>query len=390
MRSSSTLDTSDQAPAVAPPLDVLEAARAEGLRYVTDREPGIRRVKSGSGFKYLDPDGRVIRDKARLKRIRSLAIPPAYKDVWICVSPQGHLQATGKDARGRKQYRYHAKWREHRDTAKFGRMLEFGRALPRVRRRVSQHLRLQGLPKEKVLAAIVRLLECTLVRVGNEEYARSNGSYGLTTLRDRHVHIKGETLRFEFKGKSGIVHRVAISDPALARIVQRCQDIPGQELFQWIDADGERRGVDSNDVNEYLREASGSDFTAKDFRTWFATIEALRLLASRPHIPLKEAQRYVKETIAAVSQRLGNTPTICRKCYIHPAVLSGFLEGALAKLDGKNPLGHLKRLLKEPPVKGRASVKSYSTIGSRKQNGGRRPTSSYKRSNDHIVRSDRA
>jgi DNA topoisomerase-1 len=345
MRSSNTPATFDATP-VAPP-DGIEAARAEGLRYVTDREPGIRRIKSGRGFKYIDPDGRLVKDEAHLKRIRVLAIPPAYKDVWICLKPHGHLQATGKDARGRKQYRYHTKWREHRDTAKFGRMLEFGRVLPRVRRRVSQHLRLQGLPREKVLAAIVRLLECTLVRVGNEEYARSNGSYGLTTLRDRHVQIKGDTLRFEFRGKSGIVHRVALSDPALAHIVRRCQDIPGQELFQWIDENGQRRGIDSSDVNDYLREASGSDFTAKDFRTWFATIEAMKLLAARPHLPARAAQKHLKEAIACVASRLGNTPAICRKCYIHPAVLTGYLAGALACLDGRSPVIKMKKLLGE-------------------------------------------
>jgi len=384
MRSSAPSDTSEQ-PLIAPPPEVIEAARAEGLRYVTDREPGIRRVRSGRGFKYIDPQGRLVKDESHLKRIRSLAIPPAYQQVWICLSPNGHLQATGKDARGRKQYRYHPKWREHRDSAKFGRMLEFGRALPRIRRRVSQHLRLPGLPREKVLAAIVRLLECTLVRVGNEEYARANGSYGLTTLRDRHVNIKGDKLCFEFRGKSGIVHRVALSDPALARIVQRCQDIPGQELFQWVDENGERRGVSSSDVNEYLREASGSDFTAKDFRTWFATIEAMKLLAACPHIPLREAKRHVKAAIASVAQRLGNTPAICRKCYIHPAVLTGYVEGALSRLEGSSPVLRMKQLLREPNGKTRASAKSYRTIGGRKSNRGRAPTARRGQSVDHAT-----
>jgi DNA topoisomerase-1 len=384
MRSSNTPATSDRLP-LTPPPEVIEAARAEGLRYVTDREPGIRRIKSGRGFKYVHPDGRVVKDEAHLKRIRSLAIPPAYKEVWICLSAQGHLQATGKDARGRKQYRYHAKWREHRDTAKFGRMLEFGRALPRIRRRVSQHLRLPGLPREKVLAAIVRLLECTLVRVGNEEYARANGSYGLTTLRDRHVNIKGHTLRFEFRGKSGIMHQVALSDPALARIVQRCQDIPGQELFQWIDEDGQRRGIDSNDVNEYLREASGSDFTAKDFRTWFATIEALKLLSTRPHIPARDAQKHLKEAVGLVANRLGNTVAICRKCYIHPAVLAGYLEGALAQLDGSSPVQRMKQLLAKAARKSRASAQSYRTIGDPKPKSRAAPTSRRGRLVDHAA-----
>jgi len=384
MRSSNTPATFNEAP-FAPAPEVIEAARAEGLRYVTDREPGIRRLKSGRGFKYVEPSGRLVKDEARLKRIRSLAIPPAYKNVWICIHAQGHLQATGTDARGRKQYRYHAKWREHRDTAKFGRMLEFGRALPRVRRRVTQHLRLPGLPREKVLAAIVRLLECTLVRVGNEEYARANGSYGLTTLRDRHVNIKGSTLRFEFRGKSGIMHSVALSDPALARIVQRCQDIPGQELFQWIDEDGQRRGIDSNDVNEYLREACGSDFTAKDFRTWFATIEALKLLSPRPHVPTRQAQKHLKEAIALVASRLGNTATICRKCYIHPAVVAGYLEGALSSLDAPNPVARMKQLLGNVAKKSRASAKSYTTIGGRNRNRGAAPTARRGRAVDHAT-----
>lgn len=375
MRSSVSRGTVDRA-AAEPSPEAIRAARAEGLRYVTDCEPGIRRIKSGSGFKYVDPEGRPVRDRELLARIRSLAIPPAYKDVWICLSAQGHLQATGRDARGRKQYRYHPRWRLHRDTAKFERMLEFGRTLPKVRRRVAQHLRLSGLPRDKVLAAIVRLLECTLVRVGNEEYARSNGSFGLTTLRDRHVDIKGGTLRFEFRGKSGIVHRVAISDPALARIVGRCQDIPGQELFQWIDDDGQRRRVDSSDVNEYLREACGSDFTAKDFRTWFATIEALKILAVRPHASSREAQLHMKEAIAAVARKLGNTPAICRKCYIHPAVLEGYLAGALATLNGSSPVRRLKQLLRKPRREGRTSEKSDRTFGSSRRNHGSAPTAS--------------
>jgi DNA topoisomerase I len=382
MRSSDIRGIAEKA--AEPSRQALRAAHAEGLRYVTDCEPGIRRIQSRRGFKYLDPAGKVIRDAALLGRIRSLAIPPAYKNVWICLSAHGHLQATGRDARGRKQYRYHPRWRSHRDTAKFGRMLEFGRLLPRVRRRVAQHLRLQGLPREKVLATIVRLLECTLVRVGNEEYARSNGSFGLTTLRDRHVAIKGETLRFEFRGKSGIVHRVAISDPALARIVRRCQDIPGQELFQFVDDEGQRRRIDSSDVNEYLREACGSDFTAKDFRTWFATIEALKMLAAQPHTSAREAQHHMKEAIAAVAARLGNTPAICRKCYIHPAVLTGYLEGALANLNGSNPVHRLKDLLKKSERKARESAKSYSTIGNRKRNRRITPTASRVRSPHHV------
>jgi DNA topoisomerase I len=289
----------------------------------------------------------VIRDKAEIARIRALAIPPAYRDVWICSDPQGHLQATGRDARGRKQYRYHPDWRTHRDAAKFDRMLEFGRSLPRVRRRVAQDLRKPGLPRERVLATLVRLLESTWVRIGNEEYARANGSFGLTTLRDRHVNVRGDKLTFEFRGKSGIAQSVSVSDPLLARIVQRCADIPGQELFQWIDADGGRHRLDSNDVNEYLREASGGPFTAKDFRTWYATVAALESLRKLPVGNKTAVQRQVKKVIAAVAARLGNTPTICRKCYIHPEVLLAYAAGRLVKLVGGTTAHALHALLRK-------------------------------------------
>lgn len=340
-----------------PAAAALSAARAEGLRYVSDAEPGIRRIKSGQGFRYVGPDGKRISDAAQLARIRSLAIPPAYKDVWICPSVQGHIQATGRDARGRKQYRYHSRWRTHRDGAKFERVLEFGRSLPKIRRTVAQHLRKQGLPREKILGTIVRLLEATLVRVGNEEYARTNGSFGLTTLRDRHAIVNGGTLRFEFRGKSGIVHKVAVADPAMARIVRRCQDIPGQELFQWIDDEGGRHRIDSSDVNDYLREACGQDFTAKDFRTWFATIQALEILRDAckdnqfEDLTEREAKRLVAEAVTTVAARLGNTPTVCRKCYIHPAVLEGFLDGRFSGLNGSSATRCLKQLLNVPKRK---------------------------------------
>lgn len=328
-----------------PPPAARKAVRKERLRYVTDSEPGIRRVRRGNGFVYIRPDGRRITQPQEISRIRSLAIPPAYTDVWICPSAHGHLQATARDARGRKQYRYHTRWRVHRDSTKFERMLEFGRVLPRIRRQVARDLRLPGLPREKVLATIVKLLESTLVRVGNEEYARANGSYGLTTLRDRHVEIKGETLKFEFRGKSGITHCVEVSDAAVARIVQHCQDIPGQELFQWVDSEGARRRVDSSDVNEYLRSACGGDFTAKDFRTWFATIEALKMLRALKPVSQREAQRHITATVTAIAERLGNTATICRKCYIHPRVLTAFLQGELAGTEQKDPVAALKALL---------------------------------------------
>jgi len=307
-------------------------------------------VRRGRQFSYFKPGGRKIADPELLSRIRKLAIPPAYRDVWICSNPLGHLQATGRDARGRKQYRYHPEWRTQRDAAKFGRMLEFGRSLSTIRRRVAQDLRKPGLPRDKVLATLVRLLECTLIRIGNEEYARENGSFGLTTLRERHVRIRGSKLTFEFRGKSGIAHCVSVNDPAIAHIVQRCADIPGQELFQWIDEDGERHGVDSADVNEYLREATGGDFTAKDFRTWFATVEALQALRKRPVGNKGEIKKELLETIAAVAKRLGNTPSICRKCYIHPEVLTAFADGRLSKLNGSKPAAALRGLLRRRSI----------------------------------------
>ena len=333
--------------------------RVEGLRYTTDREPGIRRVKRGRGFVYLQSGGsggRQITDAAALARIRKLAIPPAYRDVWICTFANGHLQATGRDARGRKQYRYHARWRLHRDSTKFDRMLEFGHVLPRIRRRVASDLRQGGLPRAKVLAAIVRLLECTLARVGNEEYARANGSFGLTTLRDRHVATNGATVNLEFRGKSGIAHRVSIADRAVARIIRGCRDIPGQELFQWIDAEGQRRRVDSADVNEYLRETSGGDFTAKDFRTWFATVEALDLLKRRVPGTERENRREIVAAVTAVARKLGNTPTICRKCYIHPVILSAYAEGRLAAVAALPAPRALRALLGPKRRKGASKV----------------------------------
>jgi len=342
--------TNGHGPALAAPEpqpESLQAVAAEGLLFTTDRDPGFRRIRRGRGFSYVAPDGKPLTDETHLARIRKLAIPPAYRDVWICLSPRGHLQATGYDARGRKQYRYHARWRSHRDAQKFDHILEFGRALPRIRRRVAQDLRKQGLPRERVLATIVRLLDMTLVRVGNEEYARANGSFGLTTLRNRHVSVSGATLHFEFRGKSGIFHRLTVSDPALARIVRRCADIPGQELFQWIDAEGGRHRIDSNDVNEYLREAAGGPFTAKDFRTWYATIEALATLRKLPVGNQREVKRQLKKVVTAVAERLGNTPTICRKCYIHPEVLVAYSEGRLAMLTERTTASALNRLLRK-------------------------------------------
>lgn len=340
---------------VLPP--TAEAAQEAGLRYSCDTGPGIHRVRAGHGFRYINAKGKTIRDERTLRRIRSLVIPPAWTDVWICTDPDGHLQATGRDARGRKQYRYHPRWREHRDGNKYERLLAFARVLPRIRAQVSRDLRRRGLPCQKVVAALVRLLEDTLIRVGNDEYARHNGSYGLTTLKDRHAHIKSDSLRFEFRGKSGVEHSVTIRDRRLARIVRRCRDIPGEELFQYVDDDGKRRAVGSADVNAYLREASGSDYTSKDFRTWAGTVlaaHALKVLG--PAQTKTEAKRKIVEAVKQVSKRLGNTVAVCRKCYIHPVIFEAYLEGATVATNFKARRGlaadekAVARLLRRPPL----------------------------------------
>src|SRR6476661_2119412 len=313
-----------------PTPDPLESAQAAGLRYVSDATPGIHRRRAGRGFAYVSADGRPLRDAATLARIRSLAIPPAYTDVWICPTPNGHLQATGRDARGRKQYRYHPRWREVRDETKFGRMVAFSESLPRLRKRMKDDLAKSGLPREKVLATVVRLLECTGIRVGNEEYARNNRSFGLTTLRDHHVEISGSTMRFEFRGKSGKTHRVALSDRRLARIVARCQAVPGAELFQYEDDEGGRVAIGSGDVNDYLREISGEDFTAKDFRTWAGTLQAVAALeALGPATSEREAKSAILKAIDQVAEQLNNTRAVCRKYYVHPAVLERYEAGTL-------------------------------------------------------------
>jgi DNA topoisomerase I len=321
-----------------------EIPDAPSLRYSSDESPGIERRRRGQGFAYFHPDGRKVKEAAVLERIRKLAIPPAYAKVWICSDPNGHLQATGMDARGRKQYRYHPDWRAVRDADKFARMPEFARALTRIRKRVSQDLKREGLARERVLAAVVRLLDLTLIRIGNEQYARDNGSYGLTTLRTRHVRLRGKTIRLEFRGKSGILHVFSVTDPEAANVVKGCIDLPGQELFQYIDDLGERRVVSSSDVNEYLREASGQDFSAKDFRTWYATSVALETLLTLDFETQREAKAHIKETLCRIAERLGNTPTMCRKSYVHPAVLEAFLQGRL-KLPGRNCRSGRERLL---------------------------------------------
>jgi DNA topoisomerase-1 len=310
--------------------DPIAAAKAARLRYVSDKQPGITRRRSTDGFVYFNPDGSELTDEAELARIRKLAIPPAYEDVWICRFPNGHLQAVGRDARGRKQYRYHPRWRVVRDEAKYGKMLLFGRVLPRIRQRVTEDLDRPGLPREKVLAAIVRLLETTLARVGNEEYAKANVSFGLTTLRNRHVRIDGSRIAFDFRGKQGIRHHIDLKDRRLARIVRRCRDLPGQELFRYLDEDGVPRSVGSEDVNEYLREISGEEITAKDFRTWAATnLAALALRELEVFDSQAKAKKNVMQAVEAVAKLLGNTPAICRKCYIHPAIFDGYLDGSL-------------------------------------------------------------
>ena len=311
-------------------VDPAESAKAAGLRYVFDEKPGIQRKRWRSGFRYIDAGGAAIRDRETLSRIKSLVIPPAWTDVWICTNPKGHLQATGRDARGRKQSRYHPRWREVRDETKYERMMVFGAALPMIRERVEHDLGRPGLPREKILATIVRLMEMTLIRVGNVEYARENKSYGLTTMRGKHVSVEGTTITFKFRGKSRVEHTIDINDRRLAKIVQRCQDIPGYELFQYVDGDGTQHTVDSADVNEYLREIADQHFTAKDFRTWAGTVLACTMLAEFEAFESEsQAKKNVVEAIKAVAERLGNTPSVCRKCYVHPAVLDCYMSGAM-------------------------------------------------------------
>jgi DNA topoisomerase-1 len=313
--------------------DPIESAEAAGLRYVSDTQPGIRRRKSGKGFVYLGTDGKVIRDPKLLQRIRALAIPPAYTDVWICPNPNGHIQATGRDARNRKQYRYHPRWREVRDETKFERMLAFSEVLPRIRRAVERDLQLPGLPREKVLATVVRLLECTCIRVGNDEYAKANRSFGLTTLQDRHVEISGANVTFEFRGKSGKVHRVSVSDRRLARIVQRCQALPGEDLFQYVDEDGVRQTIGSGDVNDYIREIAQEEFTAKDFRTWAGTILAVGALTEiGAWSSQRQAKSNVLRAIDRVAEQLNNTRAVCRKYYVHPTVFETYLAGTMQQI----------------------------------------------------------
>jgi DNA topoisomerase-1 len=310
--------------------DGAATAQLAGLRYTNDEQPGVRRRRNGRGFAYVDRDGMPIRDEGELRRIRRLAIPPAWTDVWISPSPLGHIQATGRDARGRKQYRYHERWREVRDEAKYGRLNDFAKALPKIRDRIDADLARPGIPRERVLATAIRILEETFMRIGNVEYARANGSFGLTTLRSKHVDVEGSRIVFRFRGKSGKEHEVDVRDRRLARVVARLEQLPGQELFQYRDEDGELRTIGSDDVNTYLREISGEDLSAKDFRTWAGTVLAARALAELGAARNERiARKRVLQAIDVVSARLGNTRAVCRKCYVHPGVLDAYAAGDL-------------------------------------------------------------
>jgi DNA topoisomerase-1 len=343
-------NASDPAALVSDVIDPRDAAETAGLVYVSDEEPGIRRRKAGKGFVFLKPNGSRVTDEATLDRIRALAIPPAYTDVWICARANGHIQATGRDAKGRKQYRYHPAFREVRESAKFEHIVEFAKVLPSLRSRIEADMAKPGLSREKVLATVVSLLENTLIRVGNDDYAKQNKSYGLTTLRNRHVKVDGAALRFSFKGKSGKTWRLDVKDRRIAKVVRACQELPGQDLFAYVDDDGEPRDVTSADVNAYLKEVTGRDITAKDFRTWAGTVLAALALAEFESVDSEaKAKKNVRAAIESVASRLGNTPTICRKCYVHPEVITSYLDGDLlleireeveAELSGS--LGDLK------------------------------------------------
>jgi DNA topoisomerase-1 len=331
----------------------VKEARAAGLRYVSGEAPGIRREMRGGKVVYLSPRGARIKDTSSLRRIGALVIPPAWQKVWICPDPRGHLQAVGRDARGRRQYRYHARWREARDENKYHHMMAFARALPRIRRRVARDLKRPGMPREKVLAAVVRLLETTLIRVGNDEYARDNGSYGLTTLLHRQVRVRGDDIAFSFRGKSGRHHDIHVTDRRLTRIVRRCQDLPGQELFAYVTPDGRAHDIGSQDVNAYLREIAGDGYTAKDFRTWIGTVlAAIAFRELEAATSAAQAKKNVAAVIASVAAVLGNTPAVCRKCYVHPEIIAAYLQGippqalqAASQRVGENlrgALGHLR------------------------------------------------
>lgn len=319
------------------------SARKAHLLYVDDTVPGILRKGKSGRFHYVSAAGNPLRIRATLKRIKTLVIPPAWQNVWICPHTNGHIQATGRDARGRKQYRYHVRWREIRDANKYEHLRDFVGALPKIRKVVASHLRLKGLPREKVLAAVVRLLERSFIRIGNERYASDNGSYGLTTLCNRHVRVHGRDINFDFRGKSGKQHQVIIKDARLASLVAQCRELPGQDLFQYVDESGERHKISSTDVNNYLYEISGGkEYTAKDFRTWAGTLLATIELFRRQHFETEtQAKKQVVEAIKTVAQRLGNTPSICRKCYVHPSIIDSYFQKTLSIL----PLGGISQIV---------------------------------------------
>jgi DNA topoisomerase I len=330
------------------PEDPKQAASSAGLRYVTDAGPGITRKPKGDGFVYYDNEEKQVRNKFTLDRLNSLAIPPAWRNVWICTQPNGHLQATGIDARGRKQYKYHPTWRSVRDEAKFERLLSFGEVLPKIRAQVNRDLRRPHLTREKVIATVVRLLEVSLIRIGNEEYAKENNSFGLTTMRNRHVAVKGSSVKFQFRGKGGKTHSVEVSDKRIARVVKKCQELPGQELFEYEDPEGEISAIGSEDINEYLQRVTGQPFTAKDFRTWAGTVLAALALSKMEEVDSQAlAKRNILTAIEAVAQLLGNTAAICRKCYVHPAVTTTYLNGTLARGLRKNADNQIVRHLHE-------------------------------------------
>jgi DNA topoisomerase-1 len=326
------------------PTNPEESANAARCHYVDDSLPGIKRVKHGKGFSFVTPEGKPVRDADELRRIRGLVIPPAWTNVWICPDPDGHIQATGRDARGRKQYRYHWRFREVREETKYEHMLQFADALPAVRAKVDEDLGKPWLTRDKVLATVVRLLEITLIRVGNEEYARENGSFGLTTMRARHIDIEGSTIEFHFRGKSKKDHKVKVQDRRLARILQRCNDLPGEVLFQWVDEAGELHSVESSDVNEYLHRIAGSEFTAKDFRTWAGTVLAANALHALAQEPEHEVtKKSIALAVKTVSSRLGNTPSVCRKCYVHPEIFDAYMDGHLVAVLGQRADEELRK-----------------------------------------------
>jgi DNA topoisomerase-1 len=339
-------DRSAENTKVTPDPEDIQAAKEAGLRYVRDTRPGITREPRGKSFTYRNPDGTRITDSVTLERIRKIVIPPAWTHVWISTVGNGHIQATGRDARNRKQYRYHSRWRVHRDENKFERIIGFAAKLPAIRRRVRRDLKLQGMPREKILATVVRLLEITLIRVGNEEYARTNNSYGLTTMRSKHVKVGAKKISFSFRGKSGKQHEISVQDPQLARIVRRCQDMPGQELFCYQDAEGNVHDVNSDHVNEYLHEITNEDYTAKDFRTWAGTVlAAIALQQFKEVTEAAETKKNIVTAVEAVARMLGNTPTVCRKCYIHPEILGSYLNGETISTVQQKLSDEIKRSL---------------------------------------------